>query len=214
MSRGGAERVLPDWWGPPDGWVGGQLPFDLVVARSDAGAIIAEDIAVYPTGIGFELRALLRPAPISVPEQTIEMETPPSEPVEALVSSVVLVDEPAEFERTETPVDRVRFGVEFEDGRRAVQNAPVGGPGDFTILGFQEGKPVLPDPATNVVLNWTSGSSSPDSMRKSSFIWPLPVGDLRFIGSWVDAGLAEQIVVLDHAAIEEALGRARPAWRD
>lgn len=215
LSRGeNDEWVQPDWWGPPDGWVGGVLPFDLVVAQSDAGAILAEDITVYPTGIGFELRALLRPEPIVVPEPTLSVESPATEEIEAAELSIGEVDAPADFEREVMPTDRVCLAIEFEDGRRAERNDPVGGPGDFTILAFQEGRPVHPDPAVNVVLNWSSGGGSPDSLRESSFIWPLPTGSLRFMGSWVDAGLLEQSVLIDHAVIEEALGRAHPGWRD
>lgn len=95
-----------------------------------------------------------------IPEQTVGMEAPPSDAAEAPGLSIGFVEPPADFELPEMPADRVRFGVEFEDGRRAERDAPVGGPGDFTILAFQEGKPVHPDPATNVVLNWSSGSSS------------------------------------------------------
>jgi len=208
------EWVPPDWWGPPDGWVGGVLPFDLVVAQNEAGAILAEDITVYPTGIGFELRALLRPQPMIVPEPTSTGESVETDAIEAPGLSIGEVDVAADFERNEMPTDRVCLGVEFEDGRRAERNDPVGGPGDFTILAFQEGRPVHPDPTVNVVLNWSSGGGSPDALRESSFIWPLPTGSLRLFGSWVDAGLIEQSARIDHAVIEEALGRAHPGWRD
>lgn len=215
MSTDGSdERVLADWWGPPNDWIGGHLHSDLVVARNDTGAILAEDIVVYPTGIAFELRALLRPASMFMPAAMPVIEPPDRGAGDAPGLAISFVDGPAEGEFLELPSDRVGMRVEFEDGRRADRDARVGGPGDFTILAYQEGKPVQPDPDANVIFNWSSGSGSPDSMHESCFIWPLPPGDLRLVGSWPDAGLAEQSVVVEHAVIAEASARARPAWRD
>jgi hypothetical protein len=108
--------------------------------------------------------------------------------------------------------ERVRFGAELEDGRRASSDDPVGGPGGFTILAFQEGKPVAPDPEVNVVLKSSGGSSGPEFMHQRYFLWPLPVGAVRFFGSWPNIVLEEQSVELDPAAIADGLARARPGW--
>jgi hypothetical protein len=179
---GRAEGPDPlDWSGPPPGWIGGLLPTVLVVARNEAAAIMVEDVAVYPTGIGFTLRALMRPAD-------------------------------GERIRSGSPSERVAFGVEFDDGRRAERFEPVGGPGDFSFIAHYEGKDVAPDPSVNVLLGMSGGSSSPGSIKERRFIWPLPPGDLRLFGSWPDADLTEQSIDLSADLIAAARARARDVF--
>ena len=204
--------VQPDWWGPPTGWIGGALPLTIVVAWSEAGAIMVEDATVYPTGIGFELRALLRPEPFPTFEPG-EIGSVPPDPSEvdgfSAVSSFV---DAGDYEPPEVATDRVRFGFEFSDGRRVDREASVCGPGDFTILDFQEGKNVAPDPAVNAVLNFSNGGGSPDSLRENRFLWPLPKGDLQLFASWPDAELPEQRATIEASTVAEALSRGRDAF--
>jgi len=185
MSADAANRqrwVQPEWWGPLPGWIGGVVPFNLLLGKSEAGAVLAENLTVYPNGIAFDLHALLRPG--GEPQQEEEV----------------------------LPTDRVRYGIEFEDGRRAERAAPVGGPGDFTIMAFQEGRQVAPDPSANVVLNAGSSGSGPEYLWESRFIWPLPSDPLTFFCEWEDAGIAEQRVSIHADALQDALERAHPGW--
>jgi hypothetical protein len=216
MSSGDG-RVRPDWRGPPEGWFGGVLPTTPLVARNPRGAITVEDIAVYPTGLGFDLRVILRPPPApsrpeprkpSPPADEQFLDGPPS-------VSVYVAARPTPDEDWEPPVniaERARFGVEFEDGRRAWSDDPVGGPGGFTIREFQEGKPGAPDPEVNVVLNCSGGSSGPEFMHRRYFVWPLPVGAIKLFGSWPDIGLEEESAELDARLIADGLARARRGW--
>lgn len=208
-----SEWVQPVWWGPPERWIGGALPLPPLLARSELGAILIEDVKVYPTGISFRFRALSRQVPRVRPEQVgggepeeaagLVYEDPSTGDVEQQKGRSV--GHPCGRRRT----DGVRFGFEFEDGRRASTGAPVGGPGDFTILGFQEGEPIEPDPIANAVLSVAGGASAPDFMRRDGFLWPLPPGGLVVFGSWPEASIPEDSIRIEARAVSEALARAR-----
>jgi hypothetical protein len=215
-----AHRDTPDWWGSPAGWIGGFVPRTFVVARNEAAAILVEDVDVYPTGISLRLRALMRPAPRPIirPPEPSPTPTEPAEPdaseSERLHVGIVEVEEPADLTPPEVPSDRVVFGFEFDDGRRAERSDPIGGPGSFSFMDHYEGKDVAPNPATEVILNIISGGSSPDSLHENTFIWPLPPGDLRLFGAWPDADLPEQSVLLPADLIATARARARNVFDD
>jgi hypothetical protein len=207
--------VQPDWWGPPEGWLGGVLSVSPVVARNSRGAIFIERLTVYPTGLAFDLRVILRPAPAPALDAVRPRVPPADDRVRDRASSLSTYVAKAPDEDWEPPMnvtERARLGAELEDGRRALSDDPVGGPGGFTILAFQEGKPVAPDPEVNVVLKSSGGSSGPEFMHQRYFLWPLPVGGVRFFGSWPDVGLEEASVEIDAAAIADGLSRARPGW--
>jgi hypothetical protein len=206
---GDGEAPLLDWWSAPPGWIGGVVPETVVVARNARAVILVEEIVVYPTGITMALMATMRPAPRPV----IEPRPPGSGDSAAREPTlgISFVEAPPEdWERPETPADRVVFGVEFEDGRRATRAEPLGGPaGDFSFRAHYEGEDVSPDPASNVILNFLGGGGSSDSISWDAFVWPLPRGDLRLFGSWVDAGMDEHAVLLSAEAIADALARSR-----
>ena len=42
---------VPDWYGPPEGVLGGVVPLELLLARSEKAAVVIESATVYPTGI-------------------------------------------------------------------------------------------------------------------------------------------------------------------
>jgi hypothetical protein len=209
MSSG--ERPLPEWWGAPPGWIGGVVPGPLVVARNAKAVILAEAIVVYPTGIGMRLRAMMRPAPRPV------MKPPKPRPPGDLAKdpprvgiSLVEAAPDENWEPPESPADRIDFGVEFEDGRRATRAEQLGGPaGDFSFRAHYEEKDVAPDPAVNAILNFINGGGSSDSIAENMFVWPLPRGNLSLFGSWSDAAMGEHVVELKAETIAGALARAR-----
>jgi hypothetical protein len=208
----GSERRLPEWWGAPPGWIGGVVPEPVVVARNAKAVILAEAIVVYPTGIGMRLRAMMRPTPrpvikpskASPPPGELEKDRP------RLGVSIVEAAPDEDWEPPESPADRVAFGVEFEDGRRATRAEQLGGPaGNFSFRAHYEEKDVAPDPAVNAILNFINGGGSTDSIAENMFVWPLPRGDLRLFGFWSDAEMGEHIVELRAETIADALARAR-----
>jgi hypothetical protein len=47
------EFEVPEWYGPPQGVLGGVVPLELLLARSDKAAVVIESATVYPTGMEF-----------------------------------------------------------------------------------------------------------------------------------------------------------------
>jgi hypothetical protein len=204
----------PKWWGPPSGWFGGVIPRELVLGLSDTAAVMVTHLSVYPTGVAFRLRAFKRPAVpaarIPNPVDQFPIEDSPKigsgEFRDAADESLI---GQSSWEEESSLMDQLKFAVEFEDGRRAERSAPVGGPGDFTIIAFQEGKAVAPDPIESIVLNGRSSSSGPDELVEDRFVWPLPLsGSLAFSCCWSAVGIPERRVELGEAIWREALERA------
>lgn len=208
--------VQPDWWGPPAGWFGGVLPIAPVVASNPRGAIVVRKLTVYPTGLAFDLNVLLRPRPAPTMDEEWLRAIPDDSPLtERPMLGAHIVEAPEPGERWERPVsvpEMARLAIEFDDERRAASDLPVGGPEPFTILEFQEGKAVHPDPELNVVLNSSGGSGGPDFRLEHYFLWPLPISGFRFIASWPEVGIEESSVEIDAATIAAGLFRARHAW--
>ena len=44
---------VPEWCGPPQGVLGGVVPLELLLARSEKTAVVIESATVYPTGLEF-----------------------------------------------------------------------------------------------------------------------------------------------------------------
>jgi hypothetical protein len=44
---------VPEWYGPPEGVLGGVVPLELLLARSEKAAVVIESATVYPTGLEF-----------------------------------------------------------------------------------------------------------------------------------------------------------------
>lgn len=171
----------PTWWGPPAGWTGGSVPANLDLARTDGARVFITDIRVFPTGIGLILRAETYGDPTFTPgDPTID------------------------------PKDQLRYGVEFQDGRSADRHVPVGGPGTFTIDGFQSGADVQPDPNSNIVFSWLGGARSPSRLSDKRFVWPLSNGQVIFYAEWPMYGIPRTEVVLSDCDIRRALRSARP----
>jgi hypothetical protein len=48
---------MPEWWGPPDNWVGVTLPLDAILGRSERAAVWVGALTVYPAGFAFDVLA-------------------------------------------------------------------------------------------------------------------------------------------------------------
>jgi hypothetical protein len=108
--------------------------------------------------------------------------------------------------------DSLEFGVEFSDGRRAARGTPVGGPGKFSIDGYQRGETHVPDLDLNVVLHFTGGGSGA-ALLGSCFLWPYPPdGQLVFFCAWPTLGLRESKIEIEGDNLREALRKAHPVW--
>jgi hypothetical protein len=171
---------------PTAHWVGGVVPVEVVVARSDKAAVVVRGIVAYPDGFAFTLESFLhrsvrrrrrghRPFPVfgqwSDEDETIGDEM-------------------------------LRFGVSWPDGGRAT-NLDYWGPGwpDATepAHGLEEG----------------SGGGSDRHYSWEYWAWPLPTdGELQFVCEWPAYGIPESFAPVDATVFVEAATRAFPVWPD
>jgi hypothetical protein len=52
------EYETPEWWAAPRGWLGGVVPLQLLVTRSDLAAIYLSGLVAYPTGFALTIHTL------------------------------------------------------------------------------------------------------------------------------------------------------------
>lgn len=205
--------VQPAWWAPPEGWIGGGVPHEAILGQSGSAAVIIRYLSVYPTGLGFQLLAFTRPQARESLSRADDARGSSDVKSQLRVRVSGGVDTEGSPEDLHQLTDGLRFGVEFEDGRRAERHDPVGGPGDFTIKGFQNGEPCSPDPDLNIVMAGGSGESSPRQLCEERFVWPLaPKGPLAFFAEWPAVGIPEHRIELQESMLQEALRRARMIW--
>lgn len=93
-------RMAPNPWdGPPAGWLGGWVPWRIVLARSDRASALLRDFEAFPTGVHFTLIARFRDdSPLQRPGPGRHLPF---------------------FGHERGP----RFGVAFADGRKTVAGA-------------------------------------------------------------------------------------------
>ena len=58
-----APRVRQPWDGPPAGWLGGWVPWRIVLLRSSDALAVLRDFEAFPTGLGFSLVTSIREVP-------------------------------------------------------------------------------------------------------------------------------------------------------
>ena len=167
-------RVEPKpWMGPSRGWVPGVLGWQLVLLRSESIYCAASGFEVFPTGVHFVLSVRVRPDHVD-----------PSRHAGV----------PLGFRSVEGP----RFGVGFNDGRKAMLGLP--------LPGHHE------DPDGPVL--WPrGGGGSPEEWRTQVWMWPLPPPEpLDFVAAWPAEEIPETVVTVDGAEIAEAASRAELLW--
>lgn len=91
------------WMGPPAGWVGGWVPWHLVVLRSPDVYAVVTDFQAFPGGALFTLDTRVRPG-------VVRTFAPLPDPPPLMISA-----------RT----GDLRFGVGFADGRKTALHSPV-----------------------------------------------------------------------------------------
>jgi hypothetical protein len=138
------------WMGPPPGWVGGWVPWHIVVMRNAKVYAVLTDVQAFPTGVLFALKAWVRPGAFG------RDHGPPEPP---LIMSM--------------GTDGLLFGVAFADGRKTALHQPFPSPGvepDGPVLtpfgggggGAQEQMviwlwPLPPEGPLNLVTAWPRG---------------------------------------------------------
>ncbi len=185
-----AEDLPPDppWLRAPDNVLGGVVPVQLLLARSERAAVIIRDVLAYSSGCALDLVALRR------------------EPVEPrrLGGPHMFPFEPRYGWGRELPEDYLRFGVEFSDGSKATNlEGPFGGfdPAEM------ESEPTGP------VLASGGGGGSDRVWHADYWVWPLPPpGPFAFVCEWPSERIELTRVEIDAALVRDAASRAEFLW--
>lgn len=107
------------WHGPPENALGGSVPLELLVGRSETAAVAFTNVTAYPSGFGFTLAVRLR--------------EPSTEPCYHRPPHELWSGEGA----GDLPDRLLRFGFDLADGSKATS---VGG---FPLIGDEPAGPVL-----------------------------------------------------------------------
>jgi len=161
-----------------------------VLARTDALALAIWGITAFPTGITFSL-ATVRRTDDGTFDPDLDMEMAMQRYWRARRSDP---DKPL-------PDDLLRFGVEFEDGRKATNL----GWSDWDVPEGQE----PPGP----ILQRRGGGGGSRTYRQGWWLWPLPPGDrLAFVTEWPAQQIAFTRHEMEAGPLRGAAERARPIW--
>jgi hypothetical protein len=163
----------PAWARPPGNVLPGVVPLEVIVARTDQTVVAVSGMRAYPTGFGFTLHLRLRDLSPREEQQFASMfaDVPEGEPL---------------------PDGFLRFGVQFADGRKAINL----GPRPISDGGEPEA-PVLEQVGVSGV-----GSSVWDAEQ---WVWPLPPpGPFAFVCDWPGRGIALSRVEIDAGLILQA----------
>ncbi len=97
----------PPWIAPPDDWLPGLVPLQVLLALTDEVAVIVRGAAVWPSGVELAVLLILRhrAAPGDSPVPLRQLHT--------------------RFSGGPVDENGFRFGVRFADGRRATTNDPL-----------------------------------------------------------------------------------------
>lgn len=176
--------VPKPWQGAPQGWVGGWVPWRVVLSRSKSHYIVLSDFTAYPSGVDFSLNVHRKPGTVKPlggpgPDTGRRFHHP------GLHFS----------RRREDP----RFGIELADGQKAFAGVP-----HFFQANEEPQGPLL----------WGGGGGGNDQVWHSSFwLWPLPPPGLLTIAfSWLAQGVEETTTVLDATELVVAAEQAEQLW--
>ncbi len=174
----------PPWSGAPRGVLPGVIALELLLGRSDRGAVAITRLAGYPAGFQFDLVAMTAPG--------FEEDLDP------------MLFGPYGHHRRRGgsggwPDDMLRLGVQFADGGRATN---VGG----HHHGFGE-------PPIGPVMHGGGGGGGGGDWHQSMWVWPLPPpGRLSFVCEWPAVGIEQSRTEIDAQLVLDAAARAQPIF--
>ena len=169
-------------------YLGGVVPVELLVARSDAAAIAVRRIVAYPDGFEFTLDVWIR-KPLRRRRRGLRF------------GSAILLD--LDEIDGELPDDYLRFGIEFPDGARV------------TNLDTPAWR--ISADATEPMHGMEShgGGGSDRRYTQEWWAWPVPTGGpLAFVCEWPAYDIPETRAEVEGEVVEDAAARARPVWSD
>jgi hypothetical protein len=175
----------------PGRWMGGVVPLEAIIARSEIGAIAVCRVLGFPDGFELEVVAWLR--------------KPPRPRRGHPFSQALMLDLRGPFAGPDDdgrlPDELVRFGVLFPDGVKVTN---------------LDDWPLSPGATAPVHGMDSAGSTGSDTQAQQTFwVWPVPDhGDVVLVCEWPAAGIAETRLVLDGDHLRAAAARAEPVWPD
>lgn len=202
------EWAEPEWMGKPKGWVGGVVPLELLVARSESAAVYVAKLVAYPSGFAFAVNTLVRQDGSAGALRHTAWDSGlgwPHDPDE-----LGLGGGPARVE--DLPPELLRFGLGYSDGRKATSLREwIDGIGLTKGAGTDEESG--PDPATDLVLVSGGGGGDGHHTEQEYWAWPLPPnGPVTFVCEWPGQEIPETAVELDAELIRGAAERAHAVW--
>jgi hypothetical protein len=200
------EFEVPEWYGPPEGVLGGVVPLELLLARSDKAAVVIESATVYPAGMEFVIDVRWR-------ERSEEWLWPGGYGRRRKHGGGL-------------PDDLFRAGVQFPDGSKATSlgsglDMPIAVAHGVEEQGVAAGLVADDEESEEEVvrsgplLKLRSAGGGGQRYSQSFWLWPLPPeGPLSFVCEWpaFDIGLSR--VDVDSALFRDAASRSRPLWDD
>jgi hypothetical protein len=181
---------MPEWFGPPDGVLGGVVPQNTVLARTEHLFAALTRVTAHPTGLLFSLVVAARR--LELPRERWET-----------VEAAFWADHGHRPGRPQARDGGLRFGVELADGRRTE-----------TQERFLPAFDVPRDPPV-LVEHQGEGSGGPyrQDKRTSLWLWPLPEGEaLSLVLQWPELELPLTFSRIELGPVREALARVEPYW--
>jgi hypothetical protein len=186
------ESFDEDFSDPHDRYLGGVVPLELLVARSDTAAIAIRNLVAFADGFEFNLKVWVRNPPRRRPGRRRPRFHGP-----------ILLELYDVADGEELPGEFLRFGIEFPDGAR--------------ITNLDESPWSLSPDATEPAhgMESRSGGGSDAEYEQEYWVWPLPTrGTLSFVCEWPAYDIAETRVDIDAQLVIDAADRAQPVWPD
>jgi len=178
------------WHGPPDDVLGAPAGDPFVIARSDAIALAVVGLTAFPAGIAFSLATVIRAGDDS--------DLDPDFDTDLMFHHYWRRRRRGGGE--ELPDELLRFGVEFDDGRKATNL--------HMDWDHEEGQ----EPRGPVLMQ-RGGGGGGRSYRQGWWLWPLPPGErLAFVAEWPAKGIALTRHAVDAGQLRRAAEGARPIW--
>jgi hypothetical protein len=182
--------VPSPWHGPPEDVLGAPAGGPFLVARTNALALAVWGLAAFPTGLAFSLAMVSRAGDDAGIDPDFDVDM-------AFHRYWRRLRRDGE---QELPDEMLRFGVEFDDGRKAT-NVRTG-------WELEEGEEPL-----GPVLTQRGGGGGGRSYRQGWWLWPLPPGErLAFVVEWPAKGISLTRQEIDAGEIRRATEQARPIW--
>jgi hypothetical protein len=178
------DEPQPVWLNPPDDVLPGIVPVELILGRSDQAVVMLAGMRAFSTGLAMTLlvRTRIRIRGFDLNDEVFD--------------GPYRHDQDDAWQR-----DRLKWGFEFADGRRATSADPWPDPVD-----------AQPTPQ-RAVLSGGGGGGSARAVDRDYWLWPLPPpGALTVVLQWPHLGIEQTTSRIDADQIVAAATRAQPIW--